>query len=236
MLLHRLLKDREDSSRIHLSMCTVEPAPMPTAGPEMGTFIRGTIEERGIKYVPLKKTLRVDGDRSRIVFEDGGETPYDLLIAIPPHEAPSIVRQSGLTNQSGWIPVDPKTLTVLNARTKIPVFAIGDVVSLSLPGRFQPDVALSLPKAGVFAASQGVTVAKRIASAILNSKRDDSFDGKGFCYIETGDDMAIKGEGAFFELPSPVMQKRPADRSQFNDKLAWVDHWLRGRISQALQH
>ncbi|HLF20494.1 MAG TPA: hypothetical protein VI704_06870, partial [Bacteroidota bacterium] len=155
---------------------------------------------------------------------------------IPPHQAPGIVRRSGLTNESGWIPVDPKTLSVLNVETRIPTFAIGDITSLSLPGRFQAGVALSLPKAGVFAASQGVTVAKRIASALLSSKGDDSFDGKGFCYIETGDNMAIKGEGAFFELPSPVMQKRHADRNQFNDKLAWVDHWQKGRIFQALQN
>ena len=39
------------------------------------------------------------------------------------------------------------------------VFAIGDVTSVPLPGRFKPDVGLSLPKAGVIAEGQGEVVA-----------------------------------------------------------------------------
>ena len=231
MLLDHTLKQRGLRDRTRLSIYTVEPSPMATAGPEIGSFIRGLLEERGISYHPMKKTKSIDDKRRSILFDDGDEATYDLLIAIPPHIAPRPVRDAGLTDQSGWIPVDPKTMRVSTATSSIPVYAIGDITSVPLPGRYKPDIPLSLPKAGVFAASQGMTAAQHIAVefGVLDSAED--FDGKGSCYIEVGNNIAVKGEGSFFEMPHPKMENRPPDKEQFQDKLAWVDQWLRGKIT-----
>ena len=87
------------------------------------------------------------------------EARYDLFIAIPPHEAPKVVRNAQLTNQSGWIPVDPRTLQVKQPPDAREVHAVGDVTIVPLPGRYKPDIGLSLPKAGVFAEAHGPTVA-----------------------------------------------------------------------------
>jgi len=114
------------------------------------------------------------------------------------------------------------------------VYAVGDITSVPLPGRFKPDVPLVLPKAGVFAASQGVVAAHQIARRILNKAIAEEFDGKGFCYIEVGDDRAVKGEGTFFALPNPMMVRREPDRGQFNDKIRWVEQWLAGSFSELL--
>ena len=80
------------------------------------------------------------------------EARYDLFIAIPPHEAQ-------LANQSGWIPVDPRTLQVQQPPDAREVYAVGDVTIVPLPGRYKPDIGLSLPKAGVSAEAYGPTVA-----------------------------------------------------------------------------
>jgi hypothetical protein len=40
-------------------------------------------------------------------------------------------------------------------------------------------------------------------------------------FLETGAVRAVRAEGAFFEMPHPVMQKRIPDEAQFQDKLAW---------------
>lgn len=230
MLLHSAFEQKGVRDRIRISIYTVEPAPMPTAGSEMGAFIRELVQTRDIAFHPLKQTKAVDGTRRAIVFEDGSEAKYDLLIAIPPHVAPRVVREAGLTNQAGWVPVDPKTMKVMAAESAIPIYAAGDITSVPLPGRYKPDVPLALPKAGVFAASHGMTAARQIAAAVLGKPVAEVFDGKGFCYIEVGDNQAVKGEGSFFELPHPQMSRHTPDKEQMQDKLQWVKNWLDGKI------
>ena len=224
MLLQQAFERRGLGGKARITFCTVEPAPMPTAGPEMGQYIRTELESRGIAYQPQKKTVRVDGAARCVVFEDGSEARYDLLIAIPPHEASQAVRDAQLTNPSGWIPVDPLTMQVKTAAGEI--YAVGDVTVVPLPGRYKPDVPLSLPKAGVFAEAQGRAAAHQIAAQILGSLPRETFDGKGYCFLETGGGRAVKADGSFFELPHPVMRKQPADEAQFRDKLEWVARLL----------
>jgi sulfide:quinone oxidoreductase len=220
MLLHAAFAARGLAGKTRIAIWTVEPAPMPTAGPEMGQYIRSELAQRGIDYQPLKKTVRVDGAARRVVFEDGAEARYDLLIAIPPHEAPKVVREAQLTGPSGWIPVDPQTLQVKTAGGEI--YAVGDVTAVPLPGRYKPDAALSLPKAGVFAEAQGRVVGHQIAAKLLGAAPRETFDGVGYCYLETGEGRAVRGDGAFFALPHPVMRTQPPDEGQFRDKLDWV--------------
>jgi len=222
MLLHDSLRSRGLLEKTRIAIYTVEGAPMATAGPEMGQYIKAELAGRGIAFHPQKATRQVEPAAKRILFEDGSQAAYDLLIAVPPHEAPRVVQAAGLTNQSGWIPVDPQTLQVQGAPEAGEIYAIGDVTAVDLPGRFKPEIALSLPKAGVFAEAHGRVVAGQIAAGILGEASGEPFDGKGFCYIELGGDIAVRGEGAFFELPHPLMVKRPADAAQFRDKLEWV--------------
>ena len=227
LLLHHAFESRGLAGKARLAIYTVEGAPMATAGPEMGQYIKGELAQRAIAFFPQRSASRVDGTAQRVVFEDGGEARYDLLIAIPPHEAPKVVRDAQLTNQSGWIPVDPQTLQVKQPPDAREVYAVGDVTIVPLPGRYKPDIGLSLPKAGVFAEAHGRIVAHRIAAKILGRTPDEAFDGKGYCYLETGAMRAVKADGSFFELPHPVMQKRTPDEAQFRDKLAWVERLLR---------
>ena len=227
LLLHHAFAARGLAGKVRLAIHTAEGAPMATAGPEMGQYIKAELAQRSIAYYPQRSTSRVDGTGQRVVFEDGSEARYDLLIAIPPHEAPKVVRDAQLTNQSGWIPVDPRTLQVKQPPDASEVYAVGDVTVVPLPGRYKPDVGLSLPKAGVFAEAHGRVVAHQIAAKILSRTPDEAFDGKGYCYLETGAKRAVKADGSFFEMPHPIMQKRPADEVQFRDKLDWVERLLR---------
>jgi sulfide:quinone oxidoreductase len=165
----------------------------------------------------------VDDAARRIEFADGTAAAYDLLICVPPHEAPAVVRTAQLTGPSGWIPVDPKTMEVKSpAAGGGGVYAIGDVTTVGLPGRFKPDVALALPKAGTIAAAEGEVVARRIADLIEGRAPTAEFGGKGFCYLETGGGQAMKGEGSFYALPHPTMTKQPPTREELAGKLQWV--------------
>lgn len=220
MLLHEYFTKRGRRDKIKLSIHTVEPAPMATAGPQMGQFIIGELQKRDIAFYNQKRCKNVDSANRAINFEDGSTAHFDLLIAIPPHEAPSTIREAGLTDASGWIPVDPKTLKTSADR----VYAIGDLCKVPLPGRFKPEMPLVLPKAGVFAEAHGRVVAHQIAAEVLGQEAAETFDGLGYCYIETGDHQAVRGDGEFFALPHPQMTAQPSDLAQ---KQAWAEDWMK---------
>lgn len=226
MLLAHFFATRGLGGNVRIAIHTVEPAPMPAAGPEMGGYVTGLLEERGIGFSPLSMSRQVDAGAGRILFEDGSEVPYDLLIAIPPHEAPKPVRDAQLVNQAGWIPVDPATLQVKGDLDAGGVYAVGDITAVPLPGRYKPDVALSLPKAGVFAEAHGRVAAQQIAARILGKTQGEAFDGRGYCYLELGGGRAVKADGSFFDMPHPVIEKRSPDEAQFREKLDWVARHL----------
>jgi sulfide:quinone oxidoreductase len=218
MLLHdRFSKD----GRTRIAVHTVEPIPMPTAGPEIGAFIKGELAKRGIAFHPQRKVKSVDPTRRVVVFEDG-EARFDMLVTIPPHVCPRVVRDGGLTDAGGWVPVDPKTLRTSFDR----VWAIGDVTTVPLPGRYKPDVPLALPKAAVFAEAQGRVVAAQIAAHARGQSSSDAFDGKGFCFVEVGGQQAMTGEGLFFTTPQPRMTPRAPDAAQLQEKVDWADGFL----------
>ncbi|MEW5794972.1 MAG: FAD/NAD(P)-binding oxidoreductase [Candidatus Zixiibacteriota bacterium] len=226
MLLHSHLGDRGLRAKSPLDVFTVEKAPMATAGPEIGRYIVERLKERNIGFHPQCQVDRVDGEKKEVVMSDGSRVAYDLLIAIPPHVAPRAVRDSGLTNQAGWIQVNPGTLEVAESPVPGRVFAVGDVTSLPLPGRFVPDMPLVLPKAGIFAERQGAVVARQIASRLNGNEPVEKFDGTGFCYIELGGGLAMRGDGNFFQMPHPSMSPREPSAAQLTDKKAWINDWI----------
>lgn len=224
MMLHAALERR--GVRAKLDVWTVEKAPMPTAGPEMGKTIVSELAARGIGFHPGMKATAVEGSRGVVRFEDETEVEYELLIAVPPHRAPRVAVDAGLAEPGGWIAVDPATLAVKHPGAAPDVYAVGDLASVPLPGRWSPNVPLVLPKAGVFAAAQGEAVGERIAATLGGAPPTATFGGQGHCYIEVGGGRAMRGDGAFFAMPHPAMSARPPDDAQYRDKLEWVRSWL----------
>jgi len=131
-------------------------------------------------------------------------------VGIPPNTAPKVVREAGLTDKTGWIPVEIDTL-----ETSFPgVFALGDVTSIKQPN----PTGLSLPKAGVFADEQSRVVAANIATEIRGETKPKRFDGKGFCYIEVGDGQAAYGSGNFYGYPGPRVYLEPASHKLHEER------------------
>jgi sulfide:quinone oxidoreductase len=100
------------------------------------------------------------------------------------------------------------------------------VTKITLPGRYNPETTLVLPKAGVMAEAQGIVVADQIAAKINKTTPASSFDGAGVCYLETGGGEAITAKGQFFREPHPVMASDPPSSSGFEEKLLWIKTWL----------
>lgn len=214
MLIEAYCRKRVLRSMTEIAIYAAEPAPMPVAGPVAGAQIKTMLERKGIAYSPLHQVLRVDD--GALHFSEGQTAAFDLLIYVPPHRVPAVVKDAGLCGESGWVTVDRQTLTTKFAN----VWAIGDVTSIPLKmGR-------PLPKAGVFAGRQAEVVAKNIASAWSGQAATESFDGHGMCFLEVGGGMAGVGSGNFYGEPLPDVRMRFPNPFWHLAKLLHQKVWL----------
>lgn len=220
MLIDAYLRQHGLRDKAAIEFFAAEPRPMFVAGPEIGAAVRGMIEARGIAYHPEHQVKDIDAQARRIAFANGAETNFDLLIYVPPHRAPVVVHEAGLTNDSGWIPVDRHTL-----QTRFDnVYALGDVTTIPLKmGR-------PLPKAGVFAHGQAEVVAHNIAHAWTGLGAARRFDGHGMCFIETGNARAGLGKGNFYAEPTPQVQMRGPNLFWHLGKIVYEKYWLYRRF------
>jgi sulfide:quinone oxidoreductase len=194
--------------RVEIAIYTPETRPLAAAGAEMGQAVLGMLEERHIEYHSGQKVQRIDNTH-KIVLE-GGEVTFDLLVGVPPHATPRVVREAGLTDETGWVPVDLQTL-----ETSYPgIFAIGDITSIRQPNPTD----FFLPKAGVFADEQARVVAQNISGEILGEEKRSHFDGKGFCYLEIGDGTAAYGSGNFYAYPGPRVYLEPPSQQYHKER------------------
>ena len=222
MLIADSFRKRGLRDKVEVHLFTPEPQPMPVAGPTLGDAVKQMLEAKGIAFHPLHKLAAVDPHKRELRFEGREPFEYDLLVAIPPHRGPNLLRGAGLANEAGWVPVDHGTLATQQEN----VYALGDVTAIPIPGRWKPDVPLMLPKAGVFAHDQARTVASRVAAEINGAKVKDTFCGDGYCMLEAGGDVAGFAFGNFFAEPSPQIELRRVGRVWHLGKVLLEQWWL----------
>jgi sulfide:quinone oxidoreductase len=126
------------------------------------------------------------------------------------------VRESALANKAGWVAVDKQTLQTSYEN----VYAIGDVTAVKLAN------GMALPKAGIFAEGQALTVARRIVEEIRGVEVKAEFDGLGFCWIETGGGSAGFASGEFYAEPDPVVPLPRSGRMWHWGKILFEKYWL----------
>lgn len=193
LLVEAMLRKRGVRRNAEVHLTTPEPYPLPVAPPEFGARLSELLARKGIQYSPDHHPTSIDPVKRLIHYENGAKVNYDLLLGVPMHRAPTVVREAGLTDASGWVPADAKTLATQHPD----VWAVGDVVGVRLPnGKL-------LPKAGTLAAGQGYVVADQIASQVTGGRSAAAFEGRGVCYVETGDGLAISALGSFYHEPNP---------------------------------
>jgi sulfide:quinone oxidoreductase len=217
MLLEYACRKRKLRAKTQIDLYAAEPGPMGVAGPEVSKAVRQMVEAKGVAYHPEHQVKEVDPAARRLSFTNGAEASFDLLAYVPPHRAPKVVREAGLTGESGWVPVDRHTLETKHPR----VYALGDVVGIPLA------LGKPLPKAGVFAHGEAEVVAKNIARAITGKGKQASFDGEGECFIETGDGKAGFGKGNFYAEPVPQVKLHPPGLRWHAAKVLFEKDWLR---------
>ena len=216
LIIDHYLRQRGRRDAITMEFYAAEPGPMMVAGATVSAGVRGMLEARGIGYHPEHQIKAVDPRARRLDFANGASAEFDLLLYVPPHRAPAAVRDAGLTNESGWVPVDRHTLA-----TKHPgVYAIGDITVIPLKmGR-------PLPKAGVFAHGQAEVVAHNIAREWNARGEPRRFEGEGMCFIEAGGGRAGMGRGNFYAEPLPDVRLHQPGLLWHGAKVLYEKYWL----------
>lgn len=218
MLVDAWSKKRRRGKGIEVAIYAAEPQPMPVAGPAVGGQLKSMLERKGIAYFPSHQVTKVEA--GLLHFGDDKTAGFDLLLYVPPHRVPGVVKAAGLTAESGWIAVDRGTL-----ETKFPnVYAIGDVTTIPLK------MGKPLPKAGVFAHGQAEVVARNLARAWTGKGEAARFDGHGMCFVEIGAGMAGLGSGNFYAEPTPAVRLRAPSPLWHLGKLLYEKHWLWSRF------
>lgn len=124
---------------------------------------------------------RIDA-RRRIVHTEFGEHRADVLNVIPPQKAGTLAATSGLTDKSGWCPVDPRTF----ASTLAPdVHVIGDACN-----------AAPMPKSAFAANSQAKICAGAVA-ALVAGRPPGLPSLINHCYSFLAPDYAISVTGVY---------------------------------------
>jgi len=199
LLIDSMLRKRGIRDSVQIDFYSPAPITLPAAGPEVSKQILELVNSEKITFHNSSKIKSVES--KKLIFENS-EADFDILLAVPPHIAPKIIYDSGLAKGSGFIPIDRDCKTPFEN-----VFAVGDVTSLTVAEN------MAVPKAGVFAEGEGITVAKNIISKIQSKEDSALFDGKGGCFIESGRDTASIIEVDMFtnEKPSTNLSELTSD-------------------------
>jgi sulfide:quinone oxidoreductase len=216
LLISDIFEKKGNRKDVEIDVYCPAPISLPVAGPDVSKSVVQLIESKDIRFRPLHK-LRAVSDS--LEFEDGASEKYDVLVGIPQHRVPDVIKSSGLA-AGDWVAVDRKTLRTQFAN----VFAIGDVTEIKVGP-------LAIPKAGIFAEAQARVVAQEIIDDInAVAPQSGGFDGKGFCFMETGNNQAGYVEADFFADPSPVVRLEPPSGDSYHKKHEFersrVREWL----------
>ncbi len=128
----------------------------------------GAAEEAGV--------VKVDVANRTVTTKFGEEIKADVLNVIPAQKAGMIAHQAGLTNESGWCPID---LHTFESKQHKDIHVIGDA-----------SIAKGMPKSGYAANSEAKVCAASIA-ALLNGKTPPPPSYVNTCYSIAAEDWGF---------------------------------------------
>jgi len=189
LMLHDFMKQRSTAKPTTIKVMTPMGMPIPIS-PVASERIVDELRARDIEFYPETVVTRLDPAARTATLRDGRSIAYDLFLGVPVHVAPRVVVDGGLTEEDGWIAVDPKTFA-----TRFPdVYAAGDITSAPVP------------RVGVIAESEASTVADVLVHRIRGGAEPPPFPGIVTCFIEFGDGLVARFNADFMTGPAPTSE------------------------------
>lgn len=169
------------------------------------------------------KVTKVDA-ASMSVTTDFGVEKGDVINVIPPQQAGKIAFKAGLTDASGWCPVNPSTF---ESTIHPGIHVIGDAC-----------IAGAMPKSGFAASSQGKVAAASIIR-LFQGKEPAPPSLVNTCYSLIGTDYGISVAGVYSLSPTGIIEvpgsggltPMDADADHLREEAMFADGWYKN-ISQ----
>jgi len=207
-----------EGARIVLSSPVEWPMPDPAK-----PVLTAKLTERGIDYLatkPLAKLEPGEGGGCVATFVDGDTLEASHCWAAYKQSAPTFVREAGLTNERGFVPVDLQTNRVSGPHAES-AFCIGDCCTTMVGAKPHP-------KAGEFAWQMGVAVAQQIA------QQSEPLARKGACIVELGQGAGVLVAPDFTQVLADPLNGKPSfsivDREGPDgerQKTEWINGYIR---------
>jgi sulfide:quinone oxidoreductase len=151
-------------------------------------LVQPIMAERGIELTTFFNVESLDPSAGTISSLEGEKVESDLPIVIPPHKGQRFLVDASVSDPSGWVRVDRRTLQVEGQER---FFAIGDATNLPIS------------KSGSTAHFEAPVVASRIASLVRGSAPRENYGGRVMCFLETGNGRATVLRFDYEHPPAP---------------------------------
>lgn len=157
--------------------------------------------------------VKVDGPEKKAWFkvvndENAAlvETDFDMLHVVPPQQAPDFIRASILTDEAGWVSVNPQTLQHIQHAN---IFALGDVMNA-------PNA-----KTAAAARAQAPIVAVNVIAQLKGEQNFCEYNGYGSCPLTVERGKIVLAEFGYGGKLLPSFPKWVID-GQKPSRLAWL--------------
>jgi sulfide:quinone oxidoreductase len=177
------------------------------------------LEEKHIDYKLNEELIEVRGEEKQAVFKNTktGEThilPFEMLVITPPMHGPSVLKDSGLLDEEGWVDVDKHTMMHNKYTT---VFSLGDSSSL-------PTV-----KMGGAVRKQLPILVDNLLERMDDQEPTHKYDGRTACPIATEYGELILAEFNYDRVPTETTFLNQADDKkifyQFKKNMLPIMYW-----------
>lgn len=225
LIVNDILIKNKTREHVDIGVYTPSPIALPVAGPKVSQDIVNLLNKNNIHFNP-HYSLQSLSDTELNFKDDKGSSKeivnYNILIAVPSHTLPSVIKNSQFIDENNqkWIEVDKFTLKTRYEN----VYAIGDITEIKVNQK------VSLPKAGIFAEGQANVVCQQIIDDIKKQSSNPKFNGKGFCFMEIGDNKAGYIDTDFYNEKGPITRLDPPNVESYKKKVDFeknrINEWL----------
>lgn len=149
-------------------------------------FSHTLVKVDGESKIAWFKTRNAEG-RDEVV-----EAEFDFLHVCPPQRAPDFIRDSELSDDVGWLDVDPSTL---QHRRYANIWGVGDIINTSNA------------KTMAAARKQAPVVAQNVANVFANKEARVAYDGYGSCPLTVERGKIVLAEFTYGGTLAPSFPK-----------------------------
>jgi sulfide:quinone oxidoreductase len=189
----------------------------PIGPPEFNKFVTSQMNEKGIEVLRNSPLSNVDASRKEITTKSGEKVNYDLLITVPPHKAPQVLIDAGLTDEKGWLSADKATLQYRGpAGNHDNVYVLGDLGPADIL------------KTGIGAHYQAIAVSQSLKNDIHGNGIQTPYEGETGCPLVTElETPATPGRGyiATWKYSKPPEAFSTTKMGWFLYRMYYHIHW-----------